>query len=362
MNLEKTTKNSQQKKAIALLSGGLDSMLAAKMIMDQSIYVEGINFFTGFCGDRECSIGSRKNTTEEKFTATSTAKLLGIKLNIVDVSEDYKQVVIKPKYGYGAHLNPCLDCKIFMVKKAFAWMRKNNFDFIVTGEVVGQRPKSQLKHMLPMVIRDSGIDDILVRPLCAKHLAETLPEREGWIKRELLGNFNGRGRKAQIALAAEFGFTKYAQPSGGCCFLINADYTRRLCDLWEARSHKDYSLEDIALCKIGRHLRLNKNLKMIIGRREEENKFLENYCDRFTNIISLSHKGPMVLLDGAIKNEEDLNLALQITARYCSDVAPEALVQLQLTRVGTGAGMGVSKEVLNAKPFADEVKLRSLRI
>jgi len=337
----------KQRKAIALLSGGLDSTLAAKMIMQQGIYVEGINFFTGFCGEGGIQVPCRKeNCPGENINASFAAKQLGIKLNVVDVSEDYKQVVTNPKYGYGANLNPCLDCKIFMVRKTKEWLDTNGFDFIITGEVMGQRPKSQLKHMLPVVIRDSGVGDILVRPLCAKHLAPTLPEREGWINRELLENCHGRGRKRQIELAKELGIDKYAQPSGGCCFLINQHYTKRLKDLWQARNSKDYTLDDIALLKTGRHLRPKPNFKMIIGRNEQENLFLENYRNKFTSLQSISHNGPLALINGTLIDAVDIDLASRILARYTSHLAG-GIIQIKLT---TMAG----KETLfQIRPFPE---------
>lgn len=306
-------------KALALISGGLDSMLAAKMILEQGIYVEGINFFTGFCGDIDEPIFCQRNQIgKQQINASYVAKQLGIKLNIVDVVEEYKKVVINPKYGYGSHLNPCLDCKIFMIEQAKKLCDQYKFDFIITGEVVGQRPKSQLKHMLPIVAKSSGADDILLRPLSAKHLKPTLPEQNGWVNRELLGSCHGRSRKAQMELVKTYGINEYAQPSGGCCFLINPHYAKRLADLWQARGTKNYKLDDIALLKVGRHLRPKPNFKMIIGREENENNFLSNYQSQFPSLRSTSHTGPLVLIDGEITNDDDLNLAMRITARYCS--------------------------------------------
>ena len=173
-----------QRKAVALISGGLDSLLAARVMLEQGIHVEGINFFTGFCVEGHTHAIRKKDQKKPKRNnALWSAEQLGIKLHIVDIIEEYKDIVFNPKYGYGANLNPCLDCKIFMVKKAREWMEAHGFDFIITGEVVGQRPKSQRKETMPIVQRDSGIEDLLLRPLCAKNLPETLPEREGWVDR-----------------------------------------------------------------------------------------------------------------------------------------------------------------------------------
>ncbi|HIE55861.1 MAG TPA: tRNA (5-methylaminomethyl-2-thiouridylate)-methyltransferase, partial [Chromatiaceae bacterium] len=169
------------KKAVALISGGLDSLLAVRVVQEQGIEVEGINFFTGFCVEGHTHAIRKKDRKKAKRNnALWAAEQLGIKLHIIDIVEEYKKVVFNPKYGYGANLNPCLDCKIFMVKKAKEWMETHDFDFIITGEVVGQRPKSQRRDTMPVVQRDSGIGDLLLRPLCARNLPPTLPEREGW--------------------------------------------------------------------------------------------------------------------------------------------------------------------------------------
>jgi len=160
---------SEKRKAVALISGGLDSMLAAKIIQDQGVHVEGINFYTGFCHSGHTSaIRNNKLSKPKRNDALWVAETLGIKLHIVDIVEDYKNIVINPKHGYGKNMNPCLDCKIFMVNQAKNWMEENGFDFIITGEVVGQRPNSQLKHKMPIVSKQSGAEDRLLRPLSAK--------------------------------------------------------------------------------------------------------------------------------------------------------------------------------------------------
>ena len=196
----------EQRKAAALISGGLDSMLAAKTIMDQGILVEGINFFTGFCVEGHThAIRQKDRAKPKRNNALWVAEQLGIKLHIIDVIEAYKAVLVNPKHGYGANMNPCLDCKIFMVNKAKEWIKENGFDFIITGEVIGQRPMSQRKQTMPIIARESGADDLLLRPLCAKNLLETLPEREGWVDRAKLHDFSGRSRKPQMALAKRYG-------------------------------------------------------------------------------------------------------------------------------------------------------------
>ncbi len=308
----------KQRKAIALISGGLDSMLATKAILEQGIHVEGINFFTGFCVEGHThAIRQKDQKKQKRNNALWVAEQLGIKLHIIDIVEEYKEIVINPKYGYGAHLNPCLDCKIFMVGQAKEWMVQNQFDFIITGEVIGQRPKSQHKKALPIVAVESGAENRLLRPLCALNLEPTLPEREGWVDRNKLFKFSGRNRKPQMALAEDYGIHEYAQPAGGCCFLTNEHYAAKLQDLWTHRGTKTYELDDIVLLKIGRHLRPNDLFKLIIGREEGENHYLEGYCHQFTHLKSSSHTGPIALYDGK-NNAEDLLLAAQIVARFGS--------------------------------------------
>ncbi len=307
---------SEPRKAVALISGGLDSLLAARVMQEQGIHVEGINFFTGFCVEGHTHAIRKKDRAKPKRNnALWVAEQLGIKLHIVDIIEEYKDVVLNPKHGYGANLNPCLDCKIFMVQKAKEWIEANGFDFIITGEVIGQRPKSQRKDTMPVIAIESGAEDRLLRPLCAKNLPPTLPEREGWVDRETLYDFEGRSRKPQMALASHFGFEEYAQPAGGCCFLTDAKYSQKLADLWRARGERRYEFDDIMLLKVGRHIRPRPHFKLIIGREDGENKFLEGYRKQFTHLFTTSHNGPLVLLDGEA-SDEDLQLAAEVAARF----------------------------------------------
>lgn len=307
---------SKHPKALALISGGLDSLLAAKVVLEQGVHVEGINFFTGFCVEGHThAIRKQDRAKPKRNNALWVAETLGIKLHLIDVVDEYRDVVYNPRYGYGANLNPCLDCKIFMVRKAREWIDEHGFDFVITGEVVGQRPKSQRKDTMPVVQRDSGIEDRLLRPLSARNLPPTLPEREGWIKREQLHGFSGRSRKPQMALAAEYGFTDYAQPAGGCCFLTDANYTVKLQDLWQSRGARRYELDDIMLLKVGRHIRPAPNFKIIVAREEGEGNFLSGYRKQYPNLTMVSHAGPFALLDGVLQ-PGDVELAARIVARY----------------------------------------------
>ena len=307
---------SEQRKAAVLVSGGLDSMLAVRVLQEQGIHVAGINFYTGFCVEGHTHAIRKKDQKKDKRNnALWVAEQLGIKLHIVDIVEEYKEVLINPKHGYGANMNPCLDCKIFMVKKAVEWAKKREFDFIATGEVVGQRPMSQRKDTMPVVSNESGADDLLLRPLCAKNLPPTRPEREGWVDRETLYDFSGRTRKPQMALAKQFGFEDYATPAGGGCFLTDESYSVKLVDLWKSRGSRDYEMDDIMLLKVGRHLRPRENFKMIISREEGENNFLMGYKNRYITLRTTDHPGPLVMIDGEA-SEEDLALAGRILARF----------------------------------------------
>jgi tRNA U34 2-thiouridine synthase MnmA/TrmU len=205
-----------------------------------------------------------------------------------------------------------------MVNKAVEWIKENQkegFDFIITGEVTGQRPMSQRIQTMPIIAKESGADDILLRPLCAKNLPATKPELEGWVDREKLHDFNGRGRKPQIALAEKYGFTDFASPAGGCCFLTDKSYSAKLVDLWKGRGSREYEMDDIMLLKVGRHLRPKGSYKLIIARDAGESQYLEGYRKIYSSIQAISHNGPLALIDGEIA-PEDVEHAASIVARY----------------------------------------------
>ena len=311
-----TTNTQNQAKAVALISGGLDSMLAARVVKDQGVHVEGLNFFTGFCVEGHThAIRNHDRKRPKRNNALWVAEQLGIKLHIVDVIEEYKDVVINPRHGYGANLNPCLDCKSFMVGKARQWIQAHGFDFIVTGEVVGQRPMSQRRDTFPVVQRESGAGDLLLRPLCAKLQTPSAAERNGWVDRQLLYDFSGRSRKPQMALAATLGIEDYAQPAGGCCFLTDSTYSRKLNDLWQSRGEKTYELDDIMLLKVGRHIRPRPHFKLIIARDAGETNYLQGYRHRFSHLKMTSHNGPLTLIEGDLR-ESEITLAARIAARF----------------------------------------------
>lgn len=336
-----------KRKAIALISGGLDSMLAAKVVLDQGIDVEGVNFFTGFCVEGHThAVRKRQRSKRKRNNALWVADQLNIKLHIVDVVDEYKDVVLNPKYGYGKNLNPCMDCKVFMVRQALDMFAfdGSEFDFVITGEVIGQRPKSQRKETMPVIAKDSGAEDRLLRPLCAQLLSPTLPERNRWVDRSKLFGFHGRNRKPQMQLAEKYGFVDYAQPAGGCCFLTDESYSSKLQDLWETRSERNYELDDIMLLKIGRHIRPRPEFKVIIGREEGENRFLEGYRRNFTHLRTVSHEGPLALIDGTPDNA-GLQLSARIVSRYSQGRLANQ-VRVSVTKRG-----GVSEEI-EVAPFA----------
>ena len=325
-------------RAIALLSGGLDSLLAAKIVINQGIIVEGINFDIGFGG---------KNNP-----AITCSEQLGIKLHILDAVNEFKIIMLNPKYGYGANLNPCLDCKIFMVRKAMEMLKEYGFDFIITGEVIGQRPKSQKRSAMDILIEEANVSDLLLRPLSAKCLLPTLPERNQWVSRELLYGFNGRSRKPQIELAKQLGLSDYSQPAGGC-LLTDPIFCNRMQHLWEYRGIKNYNKDDLILLKTGRHLAPHAKYKIIIGRNEIENEILQNFSSQYVCLFPISHNGPLVLLDGFF-NTEDINLAARITARYSSGRSSE-LVKIKVQSIDGATEtldvIPISPEKINADWF-----------
>ena len=218
-----------------------------------------------------------------------------------------------------------------MVKKAKQWMEEHEFDFIITGEVMGQRPMSQRKETMPIVQAESGADDLLLRPLCAKHLPETKAEKEGWVDREKLLDFSGRTRKPQMALAKKYGFEDYATPAGGCCFLTDKKYSDKLVDMWQSRGNREYELDDLMMLKVGRHIRPNPRFKMIIAREEGEVKFLEGYRNQYANLYPISCNGPIALIDGE-PNQEDLKIAAKILARYSQGREQDSVdIEVKLT-------------------------------
>ncbi|MDP2938184.1 MAG: hypothetical protein Q8N72_02930, partial [Candidatus Omnitrophota bacterium] len=253
-------------KAIALISGGLDSTLATKLIQDLGIELIALNTVSPFC------LCNRRSSRGCLYGANSVAKQLGLKLISVDVSKDFLEIVKKPKHGYGSNMNPCIDCRILLFKKAKEAIEKEGASFVITGEVLGQRPMSQKLNTMKLIEREAGLEGLVLRPLSAKVLEQTIPEKQGWIARDKLLAINGRSRREQIAKARKLGINDYPCSSGGC-LLTDPEFSRRLKDLIK---YGEFNLENVQLLKIGRHFRLNDTSKLVVGRNEKENERLLN--------------------------------------------------------------------------------------
>ncbi len=307
-------------KAIALLSGGLDSTLAVRVVLDQGIEVEALNFMTLFC--RCTAKGSTCSASQ------GAARVLGIGLQVRNISDEFLKVVKHPKYGYGKNVNPCLDCRILMFKKAREYMDQNVASFIVTGEVLGERPMSQRREAMHIIERDSELQGLILRPLSAKLLPLTVPEKKGWVNRERLLAITGRSRKPQIKLASDYGINDYPCPAGGC-LLTDPGFALRMKDLM--KNNPDFSLNDVHLLKLGRHFRLTPLAKVVMGRNEGENDKILSLAKEGDTILSVKHfPGPLTLARGELSQQEILRSAV-ITAKYSKAKSlPEVEVEYQV--------------------------------
>jgi tRNA-specific 2-thiouridylase len=285
-------------KAIALFSGGLDSILAFKVIADQGIEVLGVTFSTPFFGAEK---------------ARATARRIGLPLAVLDITEEHMQMLHSPRYGYGKNMNPCIDCHTLMLKVAGRKMEEEGADFVFTGEVLGQRPMSQGKQSLYVVAKNAGFPDRILRPLSAALLPETEPERSGKVDRSRLCDIQGRGRKRQMEMAANYGITSYPPPAGGC-LLTDPIFSRRLRDLFDR--DPGHRLRDIELLKVGRHFRLSETAKAVVGRNIMDNATIERLAEAGDALIRIDQfPGPTVLLPGG-GNEDERYLAAGLCARY----------------------------------------------
>lgn len=295
--------------ATALFSGGLDSILAIKLIQAQEIKVIGVNFETPFFGLDRSALNNQD---------------LGIEIEIIDITKELLKILRKPPHGFGKNMNPCIDCHILMYKKAAEYMFRRGASFLITGEVLGERPMSQNKNSLKIIEREAGLENRVLRPLSALLMTETLPERYGWVKRNELLDISGRSRKRQMKLADKFNIGKYPSPAGGCK-LTEPEFSKRLKDLFQ---QEDFSIEEIELLKLGRHFRLGKNLKLIVGRNQKENERLQTFFQKEDLLFRAKNlKGPLALLKKIpLAKNDDLDLitkAGQIIARYCDKTEAE---------------------------------------
>jgi tRNA-uridine 2-sulfurtransferase len=282
-------------KALALFSGGLDSMLAVKLLVDQGIDVIALHIDIGFNSKKENHVILRER-----------ASLAGATLEIIDVHDDYLQkVLFAPKYGYGKQFNPCIDCHGYMFRLAKGLLARFDASFIATGEVVGQRPMSQTKEALRNVKRLANDleDNLIVRPLSAKLMEESTPEKEGWVDRAKFLDLNGRGRKGQLALAREFGWEDYPSPAGGC-LLADIQFSERIRDLL---AHEPFESSDTLILKNGRHFRLPEGSKLVLGRNQAENDFLEQVeTHKFIRLHVADFNAPSGLLSNNASEKETL--------------------------------------------------------
>lgn len=290
-------------KAIGLLSGGLDSTLAVKLMIDQGVDVTVLNFVTPFC---TCT---RKGCKHE---AGRVAKLFDVPVKIISSGKDYLEMVKNPKHGYGRNMNPCIDCRIFMFRKAKQYMKKIGASFIFTGEVLGQRPMSQHKKALKLIEKESDLENLVVRPLSAKLLNPTIPEEKHWIDREKMLSIQGRRRLPQIELADKLDIKDYPCPAGGCR-LTDPQYAKRLKEAFE---HEEDTIREIRLLKYGRHFRLESGAKVVVGRNEEENRILQKFCDKDDILMEVIGVGSPIALLKKRKSKKDIKRAASLCVRY----------------------------------------------
>lgn len=338
-------------KGIGLLSGGLDSALAALILRDAGADVECLHFFTGFCVTGHNSRVGRKDRPIAN-NALQVAGEMGISVELVDIAEEYLPMVLEPHYGYGKNMNPCIDCRIFMLNKAKAHMDAVGADFVFTGEVIGQRPKSQMKGALRTIERETGLEDRLLRPLSARLLQPTKVEREGRVDRTRLYDICGRSRKRQIELAREYGLTTHMQPAGGCCFLTDEAYSRKFKDIIEHEGSDGLEVEDIFILGVGRHFRLSADLRVIVGRDEVENNFLEHYADDHWSARVMGFAGPTAIIMGEM-SDADLTTIASMVARY-SDGKNESVLEVDFR-------LGDEKKQVSTPPAPDAL-LDKLRV
>jgi len=304
--------------AISLFSGGLDSILASRLIAAQGVRVVAVKFVSPFF---EYGLLARN----EEYVVEVCEKY-GIEVVLRDISKEYIELLKAPAHGYGKHFNPCIDCKIFMISRAKEMLAEYDASFLITGEVIGQRPMSQRRDALRVIERDSGCDfiadgsgddtskgSLLLRPLCAKNLSPTRAENEGWVNRDLLYDFSGRGRNNQISLAKELGITDYPSPAGGC-ILTDPVIGERIKKAYQISG--DITVADMCLIQIGRQMRMPDGSWLVMGRKESENQTIEGLCNPADILLKLIDRpGPTAILRN-MSSRNDLELAAGLVARY----------------------------------------------
>jgi hypothetical protein len=322
-------------KALALVSGGLDSILAAKLVHDQGIEVTAVCFKSAFFGPEN---------------AVRMTKETGIPLKIIDFTEKHLEIVKNPKYGYGKNMNPCIDCHALMLNCAGKLMEEEGYDFLITGEVLNQRPMSQNRQSLDIVKRESGYSGRILRPLCAKNLAPTEMEQKGLVDRERLLDIQGKSRKTQMELADRWGIKDYPSPAGGCC-LTEPNFSRRLRDLYS--HNKDFDINDINILKLGRHFRVSPDAKAISTRQSSELEPIKRLLREGDLIFDAAeYSGSVVVLRGKC-TDDAVDMAARIAARYSKGSGLESI------KVRYGHYMEQQKYYMDVKP-ADDKELEGL--
>jgi tRNA U34 2-thiouridine synthase MnmA/TrmU len=316
---KKQQTTSRPPKAVALYSGGLDSTLAILTIQQQGIEVVAVTFLTHF----GCDISDRSSCSKNPFAA---AEQFGFEVKLCHLSDTFIEIVKNPKYGHGKNMNPCMDCRILMLKEARAFMEMIGAHFIITGEVLGQRPMSQRRDALHVIDREAGLKGYVLRPLSAQLLNPTVPEEQGMVKRERLYRFSGRNRKPQMALAGELGLTDYPAPAGGC-LLTEPNYAYRLRELLAYNRNPSY--DDLLLLRLGRHFRLSPDCKIIVGRNKSENELLLKLATKTDTCLRVEGFGSPVTLIKGEANRDVIEIAASLCARY-SDAKklPAAVVRI----------------------------------
>lgn len=296
---------------VALISGGLDSALAARLMLEQGISVYGLylSMSWGCC---------------QKDKAQKAAQQLGIPLMVLGVGDAYLDVVRSPKYGYGSGMNPCIDCRIYMFHIAKRYMQELQASFVVTGEVLSQRPMSQRRTPLGTIETHSGLEGLLLRPLSARLLAPTKPELNGIVDRNRLLTLSGRSRKPQLALAAQYGITEFSAAAGGC-LLTDEGFAQKTRDLFSHETKP--KTKDMELLAIGRHFRVGPATKVILGRNELENLMLEGHADDSYTCIRPKFAAPAALIAGALTDEARQAAVSLILSQARRDKLPEGRLE-----------------------------------